>query len=115
MKTVLADDYRYYCPAPLDDALENELKLLTAAVFRVTGCKDVARVDYRLDAANGNRPYILEVNPLPGLNPGISDLCLQAQAMGWTHDELVHVILSEAMWRYGMIQFGGMHRRYIRA
>ncbi len=38
MKTVLVDDHQYHCPAPLDDALENELKPLTVAVFRVTGC-----------------------------------------------------------------------------
>ncbi len=55
-------------------------------------------MDFRLGVANGNKPYILEVKPLPGFNPGMSDLCVQAQAMGWTHDELVNVILTEAMW-----------------
>ncbi len=51
------------------EALAAELNWLTAAVFRVTGCRDVARVDFRLDADDGDKPYILEVNPLPGLYP----------------------------------------------
>jgi D-alanine-D-alanine ligase len=102
MKTEWADDYYYHCPAPLEPDFERELQLLTAAVFRVTGCKDVARVDYRLDAANDDKPYILEVNPLPGLNPSYSDLCLQAEAMDWPHARLVNTILDEALGRYGL-------------
>lgn len=106
MKVELADEFHYACPAPLMPELEQHLYLLTAAVFRVTGCKDVARVDYRLDAENNNKPYILEVNPLPGLNPNYSDLCIQAAAAGWTYEELVSAIVEEAAWRYGMVQSG---------
>jgi D-alanine-D-alanine ligase len=69
-------------------------------VFRVTACKDVARVDFRLDEDNGNKPYILEVNPLPGLNPGYSDLCLEAQAFGWSYEKLINTIVDVAVQRY---------------
>lgn len=103
IKTDLVDNFFFHCPAPIDEELEYRLKLLTAAVFRVTGCKDVARVDYRLDNQTGT-PYILEVNPLPGLNPGYSDLCIQAQAAGWTYEQLVNAIVDEAAFRYGMVQ-----------
>ena len=34
------------------------------------------------DADDGDRPYILEVNPLPGLYPGLSDLVLKNVAEG---------------------------------
>ena len=57
-----------------------QLNRLTVAAFRVTGCADVGRVDFRLDADDGDKPYILEVNPLPGLYPGLSDLVLEADA-----------------------------------
>jgi D-alanine-D-alanine ligase len=79
-----------------------ELNWLTAAVFRVTGCLDVARVDFRLDENDHFRPYILEINPLPGLTPGVSDLVLEAEAMNISHTELVNMILESAILRYGL-------------
>jgi D-alanine-D-alanine ligase len=99
MKVELADEFHYLCPAPLDPELEDRLYRLAAAVFRVTGCKDVARVDFRLDTTRNNQPYILEVNPLPGLNPGYSDLCLQAQAAGWPYERLINMIVELAVAR----------------
>jgi len=96
MKTDWAEDFRYLCPAPLPRDQVVELNRLTAAVFRVTGCRDVARVDFRLDAADDDRPYILEVNPLPGLYPGLSDLVLEAEAAGISYAELINTILDDA-------------------
>ncbi len=102
MKVELAEDFRYLCPAPLEPEKEQELKALAAAVFRVTGCKDVARVDFRLDETNGYKPYILEVNPLPGLNPIYSDLCVQARAAGWSYNQLIAAIVEQAARRHGI-------------
>ncbi len=102
MKVELAHQFHYFCPAPLSEAQVEDLNWYTAATFRVIGCCDVARVDFRLDASDNDQPYILEVNPLPGLNPGYSDLCLEATAYGWTYEELVNRILDEAIKRYGL-------------
>lgn len=102
MKTEWATDFHYLCPAPLSPELVNQLNWLTAATFRVTGCVDVARVDFRLDAADHNRPYILEINPLPGLYPGLSDLVLEAAADGMSYDALINAILDAAVARYGL-------------
>jgi len=102
IKVELAHEFHYTCPATLGEAQLEELQFLTAAVFRVTGCLDVARVDFRLDEHDNDKPYILEINPLPGLNPGYSDLCIEAEAEGWTHEELVNRILDEAIRRYGL-------------
>ncbi len=99
IKVEMAHDFHYLCPAPLPAELVEELNWLTAATFRITGCHDVARVDFRLDANDGDKPYILEINPLPGLNPGYSDLSIEAVADGWTHAELVNRILDEAIER----------------
>jgi len=103
LKVDLADQLDYICPAPLDDDMVDELNWLTAAVFRVTGALDVSRVDYRLDASDNLKPYILEINPLPGLSPGISDLVIEAAAEGVDHTFLVNMILDTALKRYGMI------------
>ncbi|HEY4690790.1 MAG TPA: hypothetical protein VIK33_15865 [Anaerolineae bacterium] len=102
IKVEWAHEFHYTCPAPLSSEQLEALRFLTAAVFRVTGCFDVARVDFRLDMHDHDKPYILEINPLPGLNPGYSDLCLEAEADGWTYEELVNRILDEAIRRYGL-------------
>jgi len=95
IKVELAHDFYYTCPAPIDDDLQTELWRLTAAVFRVTGAYDVSRVDFRLDETDG-RPWILEINPLPGLNPEYSDLCIEAGAHGWDYKTLVNEIVETA-------------------
>lgn len=102
LKVELAADLTYLCPAPLDDDMVDELNWLAAAAFRVTGGLDVSRVDFRLDMHDNNKPYILEINPLPGLSPGISDIVIEAAADGMEHTELVLEILHTAMRRYGM-------------
>ena len=102
MKVEMADTYHYFCPAPLSDEQWHELKRLSAATFRAVDCKDVARIDFRLDETQDYKPYILEINPLPGLNPNYSDLCLQALARGWDHERLVNAILDAAVERHGL-------------
>ena len=103
LKVDLADQLDYICPAPLDDDTVDELNWLTAAVFRVTGALDVSRVDFRLDAEDNWKPNILEINPLPGLSPGVSDLVIEAAAEGVDHTYLVNMILDTALKRYGLI------------
>lgn len=53
------------CPALIDEELQRELQNLATAAFRLLGCRDVARIDLRLDFQG--RPNILEVNPNPDL------------------------------------------------
>jgi D-alanine-D-alanine ligase len=102
LKVDLAEDFHIFCPAPLTPEQVEHLNWLTAAVFRVIGCNDMARVDFRLDSADNDQPYILDINPLPGLNPGYSDICLEAEAAGWTYEQLINRILDEAIRRYGL-------------
>ncbi len=91
LKVALADQLNYLCPAPLDEEMVDDLNWYTAAVFRVIGALDVSRVDFRLDANDHWKPYILEINPLPGLSPGTSDLVIEANADGVSHAELVNM------------------------
>lgn len=103
LKVALADQLTYLCPAPIDEELLDDLNWYAAAVFRVVGALDVSRVDFRLDANDNWKPYILEINPLPGLSPGISDLVIEAEADGIGHTELVNRILNTALKRHGML------------
>lgn len=94
------EDHYYLCPAPVDERLAAELVDLARRAFRALRCRDVARVDLRLDGAG--HPQVLEINPLPGLAPGFSDLPRAAAAEGWTYEELVNGILDVALFRLGL-------------
>jgi D-alanine-D-alanine ligase len=84
-------------PAQVDPALGKELQRVARAAFSALGCRDVARIDVRLDAEG--RVNFIECNPLPGLAPGFSDLCLIAQATGMEYRALIGEILASALRR----------------
>ena len=64
--------------------------------FQVLGCRDVARIDFRI---RDGVPYFLEVNPLPGLNPDDSDLVIMARLLDWSYAKLIETILNAALAR----------------
>lgn len=90
----------YLCPAPVAPELEQAIKAVAMAAFRALGCRDVGRVDIRLGA--DGVPYVLEVNPLPGLTPDFSDLCRSAAVGGVDYQALVNSILAAAIARSGL-------------
>ncbi len=54
------------CPAPIDDALRGRLQATAVDAFRALGCRDYARVDFRM--GQDGAIYILEVNPNPDIS-----------------------------------------------
>ncbi|MFN7950948.1 MAG: hypothetical protein U0610_04410 [bacterium] len=82
-------------PARVDPALLRELTKAALTAFHALGCRDVARVDLRLDTAG--RVNFVELNPLPGLSPGWSDLCLIAASAGIEYRDLIGRILAPAI------------------
>ena len=66
--------------------------------FMALGCRDVARVDLRLTPEG--KIYVIEVNPLPGLTPDYSDLCLIANGAKIAYRTLIGEILSGAIKRW---------------
>lgn len=64
------------CPAQIDDALKAKLQESAVKAFQAVGCRDYARVDFRMDKKG--KFYILEVNP----NPDISLNAGYARALG---------------------------------
>jgi D-alanine-D-alanine ligase and related ATP-grasp enzymes len=75
---------------------------LAVETFRVTQSLDFARVDFRLHTGENLKPYILEINSLPGLTP-ISDLTLCALAEGWSYNRLIQSVLEAGARRYGLM------------
>lgn len=92
----------FFCPAIVDPELEKKLQRLALRAHNIINALDVSRVDIRLDG-EGN-PRLIEINTLPGLTPGYSDLCLQAAAEGIEHTDLVLDILYLAAGRWGMLE-----------
>jgi len=86
----------YRCPAPLPAEVLARVEKSARTVFAELGCRDVARIDFRV---RGGVPYFLEVNPLPGLNPDDSDLVIMSRLVGWSYERLVGAILDAALAR----------------
>jgi D-alanine-D-alanine ligase len=87
----------YECPAGLEEKVLQRIQTASLKAFKALGCRDFARLDFRISA--GGVPYFLEVNPLPGLGSH-SDLVIMAQKLGWNHRQLVSAVLSAALERY---------------
>src|SRR5205814_6262740 len=85
------------CPAKLTESEQKAMEKIARATFWALDCRDVARVDMRMDA--DGRIYVLEVNPLPGLTPGYSDLVLIANAAGMEYDQLIAEIMTGGLRR----------------
>jgi D-alanine-D-alanine ligase len=89
---------RYECPANLTKEQERTMERVSRATFMALGCRDVARVDLRL--APDGRIWVIEVNPLPGLTPDYSDLCLIANGSGIDYKTLIGEILAGGVKRW---------------
>ncbi len=88
----------YECPAQLETDILEKITDFSLKVFEVLGCRDLARIDFRL--SREGTPYFMEINPLPGLNPKSGDLVIMASKMGWTYEALISAILDAALSRY---------------
>lgn len=94
----------FYCPARLSEDVALKVKEVALRAHKALGCLDISRTDIRL--SEDNVPYVLEVNPLPGLDPKESNFPMIARAAGIEHKHLIKSILDSAMDRYGMVDCG---------
>ncbi len=100
MKQECHQRVQYKCPPDSSPSLLRQIGEVAIGSYRVLGCRDVARIDIRLE--KDGTPYFLEANPLPGLAPGYSDLVILAGFMGWSYNQLIEAILGHAFERYSM-------------
>ena len=84
----------FHCPARLDPETEARVKDAALKTHRAVGCFDISRTDIRL--SKDNIPYVLEINPLPGLDPKESNLPIMAYAAGMKYEDLIEAIVLSA-------------------
>jgi len=87
----------YECPAHLKEATSKKIAAYSLKTFEMLGCRDFSRIDFRVSA--DGIPYMLEINPLPGLGD-YSDLIIMAVKLGWKHEDLIASVFNAALERY---------------
>lgn len=86
----------WLCPVELTPELDAAATQMAVTMFQALRCRDMARVDLRVDEQGGL--YFLEINPLPSFDPAGS-LGLLAESLGVTYTQLVGQILNAALLR----------------
>ncbi|MEX0690689.1 MAG: ATP-grasp domain-containing protein [Gemmatimonadales bacterium] len=82
------------CPAKLTDRVRRRVEKAALAAYKVTGVRDYARLDIRLDALD--HPFVLEVNPNPDLTEGVSFM-ESAEWYGMSFEETLAFIVEMAL------------------
>ncbi len=96
---IQSDRLEYVCPARISKELDNTLQDLALKSYRALECRDLGRVDFRVD--NSGKPYVLEVNPLPSLSTA-DVLKPIARQIGKSYEEMINMILDAALERYNL-------------
>ena len=80
-----------------DQSVHEAVARVALEAWKHLGCRDGGRIDIRMD--HQNTPHFIEVNPLPGLAPGFSDLVTLAELNGMTYQDLIAEIVFSALSR----------------
>jgi D-alanine-D-alanine ligase len=88
----------YLAPAPLEPAVADAVRKAAEIAFAACGCRDYARADFILSAAN--EPFLLEINTLPGMKE-TSLLPMSARCVGLDFIALVREMATPALARLG--------------
>lgn len=96
VKSAFGEKTKYHCPAQISMETEDAVRENASRAFDALSCRDIGRVDVRV---RDGKPYIIEINSLPGLQPGYSDLPRMANTAGLSYEELINSILDEAIKR----------------
>jgi D-alanine-D-alanine ligase len=97
---------RYHMPPRLDQRTLNSIRDYALASYRLLGCRDIARMDFRLDGKG--TPHFIECNPLPGLDAANSDIVILSRNI-MPYEKLVQGILLDAIRRVGDAKNEGAH------
>jgi len=89
----------YSSVTDLPKYIDLRIKKIAADIYNILECRDYGRVDIRL--SKENIPYVLEINP----NPGISADCSiphAAESLGISYKDMIYRIFCHALERYNM-------------
>lgn len=78
-----------------NEGLVKKVKNIAVRIFEEFGCRDTARIDFKVDTAENI--YFIEINPLTDYTPR-KDFCKSAFASGLDYEELLKKIILNA-WR----------------
>jgi D-alanine-D-alanine ligase len=84
-------------PARVSPRLRSKLETLARQAFHLLGCRDYARVDFRV---RGSKPFILEVNPNPDFSP-TAGLSGGLESAGISHAQFTVDLVQRALARGG--------------
>jgi D-alanine-D-alanine ligase len=87
---------QYLCPAPLAATVTRQIRELALKAYRAMGCDGAVRVDFRVTPRG--RPYVLEINTVPGMTE-TSLLPMAAAQAGIEYESLTERILQSALRR----------------
>ena len=96
------------CPSDLDPEEEQRIKTAALSAYRIMGCRDYCRVDFRL---KDKIPYALEVNPNPCISPDDAGFVRSGKASGLSYQELVNKILDISIKDKNRIAFSAPERK----
>ncbi|MFX1294292.1 MAG: ATP-grasp domain-containing protein [Promethearchaeota archaeon] len=103
VKTIWDDPESTVCPANLTNKQVEKLKSIALHAYRTIGARDFGRVDIRLN--KDEHPYVLEINPLPGMSysPEVNHSMIKAaKVAGYEYNEFIIRLLNEGRKRIGL-------------
>ncbi|KKU02946.1 MAG: D-alanine-D-alanine ligase [Candidatus Amesbacteria bacterium GW2011_GWB1_47_26] len=85
---------RASAPVKMSRKLERKIERLALAAYRAFGCRDIARMDIRVDMRS--RAYIVDINMNPSLNYyDTQDATVKSvEAQGWTYGEFIETLVA---------------------
>lgn len=87
----------HVCPADIPDEIKELCLDYALRAHRILGCNGTSRTDFRWDDEQGaDGLYVLETNTQPGMTP-LSLVPEQARQLGISYEELVEIIVREAL------------------
>jgi D-alanine-D-alanine ligase len=84
------------CPANVEADLARHIEQTALAAYRVTGCRDYARVDLRMDSSG--QVFVLEVNANPDIGPD-AGFARMLRARGIRYEEFANRLIANAFRR----------------
>ncbi|WP_321322866.1 D-alanine--D-alanine ligase [uncultured Parasphingorhabdus sp.] len=88
---------QHVCPAEIPAEIEKLCLDYALRAHKILGCKGTSRTDFRWDDEQGAAGlFVLETNTQPGMTP-LSLVPEQAKQMGISYEELVEIIVREAL------------------
>lgn len=87
-------DARVVAPPRVSKILDRRLERLALKAYRVFGCRDLARMDMRVDKQD--IPYLVDVNMSPSLNNYDDQDATTAsvKSLGWSYQDFIETIIA---------------------